>query len=127
MSSSPPNISATCPPIDKMMMPDAQNIAGLPLNITTYLTPAEDSLYENMVSCCSPNPVGLADGCYFWCEHPASQAAFDTWRGCLTNNKTRGFILGMHEAGAARLGTGAPKKMAMVLVAGLIGSAFTWF
>lgn len=41
---------------------------------------------------------------------------------------TRVSIYGMHEAGAARLvGTGStPKKMAMVFLVGLVGSAFTW-
>ncbi|KAK8029650.1 oxidoreductase family protein [Apiospora rasikravindrae] len=127
--SSPPNISTTCFPTGQMIMPDVQNIAGLPLNITTYITPAEESLYQPMVSCCSPNPVGLADGCYFWCEHPASRSDFQAWGSCLRtrSNMTRGMISGMHEAGAARLETGASKKMAVVLLAGLIGSAFTWF
>lgn len=72
---SPLPINDTCLPTNTM--PDAWNIAGLPLNITTYITPAEDSLYAAVASCCSPSPVGLADGCYFWCEQPPSQTDVD--------------------------------------------------
>lgn len=124
---SPLPINDTCPPSNSL--PDADNIAGIPLNVTTYFTPAEDSLYEAMVSCCSPDPVGLAEGCYFWCEHPASEADFHVWSSCFyrRSNMTRVAIYGMHEAGAARLGvSSAPKKLAMVFLAGLIGSACTW-
>ncbi|KAK8097397.1 hypothetical protein PG984_016536 [Apiospora sp. TS-2023a] len=124
---SPLHINDTCPPSNQL--PEAWNIAGIPLNVTTYFTPADDLLYEPMVSCCSPNPVGLAEGCYFWCEHPYDQSDFHVWSSCLRrrSNMTRLGIYGMHEAGAARLGSGgAPKKMAIVLLAGLVGSAFTW-
>ncbi|KAK8137067.1 hypothetical protein PG984_005007 [Apiospora sp. TS-2023a] len=67
---SPLHINETCP--SKTMMPDAHTIIGLPLDITTYLTPADDAIYWAMDACCSPKPVHLAEGCYFWCEQPPS-------------------------------------------------------
>ncbi|KAK8036485.1 hypothetical protein PG991_001622 [Apiospora marii] len=122
------HINDTCPPSNEL--PDAWNIVGIPLNVTTYFQPADADQYEAMVWCCSPNPVGLAEGCYFWCEHPYDEGAFHAWSSCvrLNSNTTGARIYGMHEAGAARLGGpgGAPKKVVMVLLAGLIGSAWTW-
>ena len=126
--SSPLPINTTCPSIE--VLPEAWNIAGIPLNVTTYLTPAQDALYEPMTTCCSPSPVGLAEGCYFWCEQPSSYPDPSDWSSCLRHGATNGTklsITGVHEAGATRLQTGAPAKMAKIVLVVLVGSVYTWF
>ncbi|KAK8124241.1 hypothetical protein PG999_004159 [Apiospora kogelbergensis] len=125
---SPLHINASCPSIEAL--PEAWNIAGIPLNITTYFTPAQDAWYQPMTTCCSPNPVGLAEGCYFWCEQPPSHPNLSDWSSCVRHgatNGTKSSITAMHKAGAARFQMGAPEKMAMVVLAVLVGSACTWF
>lgn len=124
---SPFPINATCPPITEL--PDAVNISGIPLDINTYFTPAQEALYEPLVTCCSPRPVGLADGCYFWCEQPPAYPQLSGWLDCLHTHAPDGAgrrIVGEHEAGAASSQAGAPTKMAMVVLAVLVGSACTW-
>ncbi|KAK7911746.1 oxidoreductase family protein [Apiospora marii] len=123
---SPLHINDTCP--SKTMMPDAETIPGLPLNITTYLTPADDAIYWAMDACCSPNPVGLADGCYFWCEQPPTYPEPGPWWQCVSSisNLTRPSIQGMHKAAAGRLQCGGPTTTAVVLLAVLAGSVATW-
>ncbi|KAK7953187.1 hypothetical protein PG996_014082 [Apiospora saccharicola] len=119
------HINETCP--SKTMMPDAHTIIGLPLDITTYLTPADDAIYWAMDACCSPNPAHLAEGCYFWCEQPPSYMDLGPWWQCVhrISNITRGSIQGIHRA-AARLQSGGPTTAAVVMLAVLAGSAATW-
>lgn len=124
---SPLSINATCPPINEL--PDAGNIAGVPLDVPTYIVPAQEALYEAATTCCGANPVSLAEGCYFWCEQPASYPGLADWLDCLRSgapNGTKLSIVGEHESGATRLRTGAPATMAMVAIALLAGSACTW-
>lgn len=125
-----PALNATCPPPNEL--PDATNLTGVPLDVATYLVPAQEALYEPVQACCGPSPVGLADGCYFWCEQPA--AAYPhlaDWLDCLhahAPNGTKVSIVGEHDvSGAPRLQTGAPATRGMVVLAVLVGSMCTWF
>ena len=125
---SPLAINATCPPINQL--PDAAAIAGVPLDVPTYLVPAQEALYETAKSCCGPRPLGLAEGCYFWCEQPSAYPHLADWLECLHAGAPAGTkvsIVGEHEAGAAGWQAGAPTKMGMVVFAVLVGSMCTWF
>lgn len=78
-----------------------------------------------MAACCTPNPLQLAEGCYKWCELPATYADEDTalsrfvacrrrWaskgkmstNGTLTYNETSGYPFYLHVAASEPVGSG---------------------
>ncbi|WYZ42637.1 hypothetical protein EsH8_VI_000336 [Colletotrichum jinshuiense] len=87
-------------------LPELSNLP-IPQNITFAVIPGRNTSDAAMVSCCAPNPVQLAEGCYEWCELP------DTYKGggisssfgsCLTanhRNLNSSRILGVHTANSA--------------------------
>ncbi|KAK2023891.1 hypothetical protein LX32DRAFT_697547 [Colletotrichum zoysiae] len=84
--------STNCP--DPSGLPDFVNIAGLPKNVTIGFVPVgRNGSHEAMSSCCSPNAVDIASGCYYWCELPAGR--IDHLALCLGDNGMEKGIVGI--------------------------------
>lgn len=47
------------------------NVLSVPQNVTHAWIPGRN-VSRPMTACCAPNPVKISDGCYEWCELPAS-------------------------------------------------------
>jgi len=77
---------STCRPSNEL--PDfGASLPHIPLNISVGLTPARDSTREPMNSCCSPNPVEIEEGCYYWCQLPENYSDGKGFSSCLRSNK----------------------------------------
>lgn len=80
------------------------------LNISSKITfayvPSTNVSNQAFITCCDPNPVGIADGCFAWCEVPPALASDESFSNCLTNNEDgdsrwRHGTLGFHEKNGA--------------------------
>lgn len=80
------------------------------LNISSKITfayvPSTNTSNQAFTTCCNPNPVSIADGCFAWCEAPPALASDQDFLNCLTNNEDgdsrwRHGILGFHEKNGA--------------------------
>ena len=114
-------------------IPDLENLF-IPLNITFAAIPTSNGSIEAMRTCCEPKPVGIALGCYEWCELtprytngsvPEAEVLSAFGRCISRAGRNRG-ITGVHMAsGTGRLVTTTTRllfwgPLAMPVVMGLI-------
>ncbi|KAI3547377.1 hypothetical protein CSPX01_03814 [Colletotrichum filicis] len=129
--------TATCPDPHLITQPTHFPI---PENLTYVVTPGYNTYDTPMAACCDPNSLQLAEGCYKWCELPATYADEDTalsrfmacrrrWankekmstNGTLKYNETSGYHFYLHvaESGPAGSGVTTVRVGMFVLVASM--------
>lgn len=104
----------------------------IPQDINVIALPGTNTSDPAMVTCCAPNRVQIVDGCYLWCEIPASyfngtddEGAQQGTSSCLRvngRNYNESRITGWQFNAAARAGTGSAKQLGlwMLALSGLI-------
>lgn len=93
--------TTTCPD----GLPESSQLK-IPSNITFAFVPSTNISNQAFVTCCYPNLVDIADGCFAWCEAPPASASEQSFSDCLIINENgdsrwRHGILGFHEKSAA--------------------------
>lgn len=67
-------------------LPESSQV-DIPSNITFAFVPSINTSNQAFVTCCDPNPVNIADGCFAWCEAPPPAGSEQTFSDCLTINE----------------------------------------
>lgn len=75
--------TSTCPAGNSL--PELKTLP-IPQNVSVAVIPGSNASDFVMVTCCSPNPVHIADGCYEWCEAPSTHPDIESFGGCLVAN-----------------------------------------
>ncbi|KAH8762433.1 hypothetical protein F5883DRAFT_677346 [Diaporthe sp. PMI_573] len=93
--------TTTCPD----GIPESSQV-DVPSNITFAVVPSINTSNQAFVTCCEPNPISIADGCFAWCEAPSASASEQSFSDCLIINENgdsrwRHGILGFHEKSTA--------------------------
>jgi len=120
----------SCPPGNQLLPFNQLTIPG---NLTSVFLPTGNTgntTYQAMESCCAPNPVNLALGCYVWCQVPAGRlhdsvkdAIIHDFGGCLSENGwniSEVNIMGGHIAGEKIDGSTSAASATAVPAAGLV-------
>jgi hypothetical protein len=126
--------NATCPPGHGL--PEFGAL-GIPANLTTFFIPGTNISDASMTTCCAPNLVHVASGCYEWCEVPSSRLHNSSKQdieidmgNCLEDNgrdfNQTGGILGVHVANGAdaRAMTIGECWIWLMVVSGVVGFVF---
>ncbi|KAH7342927.1 hypothetical protein BKA65DRAFT_595962 [Rhexocercosporidium sp. MPI-PUGE-AT-0058] len=84
------NLTSSCP--SGHSLPDVVNIPSIPTNISTVFLPSRGNTLTPMIQCCAPNPVTLAEGCYYWCKLPGNNtdAGISAWSACMSASHVLG-------------------------------------
>ena len=101
-------------------MPDLKTLP-IPQNITFGAIPGR-TVEEPMMTCCEPNPVHIADGCYQWCELPKRFTNNSAPQDVVTSNFLRCLrrpgdnVTG----GSVHMASGTGKAFTTIRTAGLV-------
>jgi hypothetical protein len=95
----------------------------IPQNINAIVLPGTNTSDPAMVTCCAPNRVQIVDGCYLWCEIPASYldgtddaGARSATSSCLEEhgrNYKESRITGWQFNAGTRAGAGSAKQLGL--------------
>ncbi|KAK3290596.1 uncharacterized protein B0H64DRAFT_446908 [Chaetomium fimeti] len=116
--------ATTCP---GAAIPDISNLP-IPHDINLMVIPGASTQDPAMVVCCEPNPVQIVNGCWLWCEVPASyfvngtpdnavQQAVATCLRTNGRNFTEPRITGWQFNAAGRVGAGSVKTVSLWVLA----------
>lgn len=117
--------TTTCP---SAAVPDISSLP-VPHDINLMIVPGTNTQDPAMTVCCEPNPVQTIDGCWLWCELPASywvngttpnDAVQQASGSCLRvngRNFTESRITGWQFNAAGRVGAGSVRAVGLWVLA----------